>query len=214
MSKAIIVQGGYKGHEPVETSAEIEAILSERGFEVDRFDSLEPFADGEKMKTYDVIVPHWTMGELTGEQFAGLREAVAAGSGLAGCHGGAGDAFRANSNYQYMVGGQFVAHPGGIVDYTVNIVDGDDPITKGIGDFAVTSEMYYMHVDPGNEVLATITFTDQPDEWIAGTVMPAVWKRRYGKGRVFYCSLGHVASEFKSSEFCEILGRGMAWASR
>ena len=98
----------------------------------------------------------------------------------------------------------------------VNIVKKkkDDPIVKGIKDFKMKSEQYYMHTDPGNEVLATTTFTGEHAEWINGTVMPVIWKRRYGKGRVFYTSLGHVAKDFDVPELKEIVRRGMLWAAR
>ena len=58
------------------------------------------------------------------------------------------------------------------------------------------------------------TFTGEHADWIAGTVMPVVWKRRFGAGRVFYSSLGHVRKDFDVPEACEIQRRGMLWASR
>ena len=124
------------------------------------------------------------------------------------------DAFRNSTNYQFMVGGQWVAHPGNIIDYTVNITDHDDPITAGLADFAMHSEQYYMHVDPANEVLATTTFTGQYCSWIDGVVMPVVWKRRWGAGRIFYASVGHVAADFDVPEAKEIVRRGLLWAAR
>ena len=168
------------------------------------------------MTKYSVIVPIWTMGQITGEQSKGLAEAIDSGVGLAGWHGGMCDAFRMDTGYQFMTGGQWVAHPGGIVPYTVNIVDKKDPITRGLKDFKMNSEQYYMHVDPGNEVLATTTFSGKfgGAKWIKGTVMPAVWKRSWGKGRVFYTSLGHVAKDFEVPEALEIVKRGILWAAR
>jgi len=68
--------------------------------------------------------------------------------GMAGWHGGMCDAFRNNTTYQWMTGGQWVAHPGGCVTYEVNIINRDDPITRGVPDFKITSEQYYLHVDP------------------------------------------------------------------
>jgi type 1 glutamine amidotransferase len=125
------------------------------------------------------------------------------------------DAFRQNCTYQFMTGGQWVSHPGGIVDYVVNITAHNDPITAGLKDFKMKSEQYYMHTDPGNEVLATTTFSDQyGTPWIKGTVMPVVWKRKWGQGKVFYTSLGHVAKDFEVPEAREILRRGMLWAAR
>ncbi len=153
------------------------------------------------------------MGTIAPEQEAGLLDAVRSGVGIAGWHGGMGDSFRNNTEYQFMVGGQWVAHPGGIIEYEVNIIKPEDPIVAGLSDFKMHSEQYYMHVDPSNEVLATTTFSGEYCEWIAGTVMPVVWKRRYGKGRVFYSSLGHVAKDFEVPEALEIMKRGMLWAS-
>jgi hypothetical protein len=125
-----------------------------------------------------------------------------------------GDSFRNNTEYQFMVGGQWVAHPGGVIDYRVNIINHTDPITKGLPDFDMHSEQYYMHTDPSNEVLATTTFTGAHCAWIGGAVMPVVWKRRWGAGRVFYTSLGHVAADFRVPEAAEIVRRGMLWAAR
>lgn len=137
------------------------------------------------------------------------------GAAVAGWHGGMCDSFRTNTEYQFMTGGQWVAHPGGIVSYKVNITNSKDPITRGLKDFQVKSEQYYLHVDPGNEVLATTTFNGRGDgvHWIKGTVMPVVWKRRYCKSRIFYTSLGHVADDFKVPETLEIAKRGLMWAA-
>ncbi|MGQ9455226.1 MAG: ThuA domain-containing protein [Armatimonadota bacterium] len=214
MKKALIVWGGWDGHEPKQTAEIAAQILGSEGFEVELSDTLDSFADEEKTKAMDLLIPVWTMGEITGEQSKGLLNAVRSGVGFAGWHGGAGDAFRTNTEYQFMVGGQWVAHPGGIVEYEVNIVDREDPITAGIPDFRMNSEQYYMHVDPSNKVLATTTFSGIDAPWIKGCVMPVVWKRMYGEGRVFYMSLGHVEKDFDVPECREILRRGMLWAAR
>ena len=165
------------------------------------------------MMGLDLIVPVWTMGTITNEQEKGLLDAVKSGIGIAGWHGGMGDSFRNNVNYQFMVGGQWVAHPGGVIDYEVNITKKDDPIVQGLSDFKMHSEQYYMHTDPSNEVLATTTFNGDHAYWIDGTVMPVAWKRMYGKARVFYTSLGHVAIDFQVPEALEIVKRGLLWAS-
>jgi uncharacterized protein len=154
------------------------------------------------------------MSKIEKEEAKNLATAIENGVGLAGYHGGAGDAFRECVEYQFIVGGQWVAHPGNIIDYTVNITRPDDPLMEGISDFPYHSEQYYMHVDPSNEVLATTTFTGEHAWWIDGVVMPVVWKRRYGKGRVFYSSLGHVAQEFEVPQMREIYRRGANWAAR
>ncbi len=214
MKKALIVWGGWDGHKPKEGADLFENWLRTRGFEVEVSATLDSYLDAEKLASLSLIVPMWTMGTITKEQSEGLREAVRNGVGLAGYHGTMGDSFRENTDYQFMVGGQWVAHPDNIIDYTVNITDHDDPITRGLSDFSMHSEQYYMHTDPGNEVLATTTFVGRSTDWVNGTVMPVVWKRRYGEGRVFYGSLGHVPDDFKVPEALEIQRRGMLWAAR
>ncbi len=212
--KALIVQGGWDGHQPKETAELLATDLTGAGFEVEIADTLDAFLDGARLKTLSLIVPHWTTGELTGEQAKSLVEAVASGVGLGGIHGGAGDAFRANTDYQFMVGGQFVAHPDNLKDYTVHIAKKSDPIVAGLGDFTVHSEQYYMHVDPSNDVLATTTFQTTSAPWVNGTIMPVVWKRTFGQARVFYQSIGHSITELKVPEVREITRRGLVWAAR
>jgi len=214
MKRALMVWGGWEGHEPKQCVDIFAPLLEESGFEVEIADTLDVYLDKDLMDSLSLIVPVWTMGTITPEQEKGLLDAVASGVGIAGWHGGMGDSFRNNTDYQWMVGGQWVAHPDGITDYVVNIVDHEDPITKGIDDFKMHSEQYYMHVDPSNEVLATTTFNSPAAPWINGTVMPVVWKRMWNKGRVFYSSLGHVAADFEVPEALEIQKRGMLWASR
>jgi hypothetical protein len=214
MKKALIVWGGWDGHEPKLCTELYAPILRERGYDVTISDNLDIYLNQELMQALDLIVPIWTMGTITREQEKGLLSAVASGVGIGGWHGGMADAFRNNTEYQWMVGGQWVAHPGNIIDYTVNIIDHKDPITAGLQDFRMHSEQYYMHVDPSNQVLATTTFSGEYAHWVKGAVMPVVWKRMWDKGRVFYSSLGHKAHDFNVPEAKEIQIRGMLWASR
>ncbi len=216
MSKksALMVWGGWLGHQPRECVALFAAELEREGFEVTVSDSLASFEDDAELSGYSLIVPCWTMGELSGAQEKGLLDAVRAGTGLAGWHGGMCDAFRNSPGYQFMTGGQWVEHPGGIVEYTVNIVRRDDPVVAGLDDFRMRSELYYMHVDPSNEVLASVSVDGAVYPWIAGCVMPAVWKRAYGRGRVFYSALGHQVSDFDVPECFAVMKRGMLWANR
>jgi type 1 glutamine amidotransferase len=214
VKKAMVTWGGWEGHEPKQCADIFVAVLREEGYDVELYDTLDIYLDAEKMASYDLITPIWTMSTITKEQEKGLLQTIKAGTGLAGWHGGMADSFRQNTEYQWMVGGQWVAHPGNIIDYTVNIIDHDDPITAGLSDFQMHSEQYYMHVDPSNEVLATTTFGGEYAPWIEGTVMPVVWKRMYGAGKVFYSSLGHVARDFDVPEAKEIMRRGMRWATR
>jgi type 1 glutamine amidotransferase len=214
MKKVLIVWGGWSGHEPKPCADLFAPILQGLGFEVEVSDTLDAYLDRDKMQGLSLIVPIWTMGTISREQEKGLLDAVMSGVGIAGWHGGMGDSFRNNPTYQWMVGGQWVAHPDDIIEYEVNLINHTDPITQGLADFKVKSEQYYLHVDPSNEVLATTTFQTKSAPWVNGCVMPVVWKRRWGQGRVFYSSLGHVASDFDVPEVLEIQKRGMLWASR
>jgi uncharacterized protein len=213
MREALIVWGGWSGHEPEQCARIVSDMLEGDGFKVHVETKTEAFAD-PSIRDLSLIVPIITMAKIEKEEVQNLTKAVADGVGLAGFHGGMCDAFRDSVEYQFMCGGQWVAHPGNVIDYRVDIVKPDDPICRGIRSFAYRSEQYYMHVDPTNEVLATTTFSGEHLSWIEGVVMPVAWKRRYGSGRVFYSSLGHVAQEFNVPEMRTILHRGMLWAAR
>jgi uncharacterized protein len=213
MREALIVWGGWSGHEPEKGAQIVAGMLEAKGFKVYVENSTEAFAD-PAIADMSLIVPIVTMAKIEKEEVENLTAAVRGGVGLAGYHGGMGDAFRESVDYQFMCGGQWVAHPGNVIDYRVDIVRPDDPIMRGLAGFPYRSEQYYMHVDPSNEVLATTTFSGAQAPWIDGVVMPVVWKRKHGAGRVFYSSLGHVAAEFDVPEMKEIFRRGMLWAAR
>ena len=214
--KALIVQGGWDGHEPVQVSELFVKTLTEAGFEVELSDTLDAFLDREKLMSLHLIVPVWTMGSITNEQLNPVLEAVASGVGLAGCHGGMCDSFRNSTEWQFMTGGQWVAHPGNDgTPHTINIKVGSSPLVEGIEDFEVVTEQYYMHVDPANEVLATTRFpvVDGPHSTNGMVDVPVVWTKRWGKGRVFYSSLGHHADIAAMDQPLTIMKRGFLWAA-
>ena len=212
--KALFVWGGWEGHEPKQCVDIFAPWLKEQGFDVEISNTLDSYLDTAKLKSLDLIVQAVTQAAITPEQEKGLLDAVMGGVGIAGWHGGLADSFRSSVTYEYMIGGQWVAHPGGVIDYEVNIADPMDPITAGLTDFKMHSEQYYMQVDPNNKVLATTRFSGRHDRWIKDVVMPVVWKKPFGKGRVFYTSLGHIASDFDVPQAREIVKRGILWAAR
>lgn len=215
--RALIFQGGWAGHQPAECAAFFAEQLAVRGFQVVVRDTLACLDDASQLAVFDLIVPLWTMGALTKEQEANLVAAVSAGTGLGGFHGGMGDAFRGNINYQWMVGGLFAAHPDNIKPHRVNLtaLGRADPIMAGFTDFDVVTEQYYMLVDPRNEVLATTVHHSVSAPWTNGVVMPVVWKKIHGAGRIFYSALGHQCAEFTAVPAqLEFTLRGMAWAAR
>jgi type 1 glutamine amidotransferase len=210
----MIVWGGWDGHEPEECAAIYRRWLHEDGFSVRVETDGEVFAD-PSIAELSLIVPIYTQSTISREASANLVKAIESGVGIGGHHGGMSDAFRSAVDYQFVVGGQWVAHPGGHIDYTVEITKPDDPIVQGIpASFAIHSEQYFMHMDPSVEVLATTTFSGEHAPWTKGTVMPVVWKKMYGAGRVFHCTLGHNATEFAQAEVATIVRRGINWAAR
>ncbi|MDN7228176.1 ThuA domain-containing protein [Planococcus sp. N064] len=214
--KALIVQGGWDGHEPEQVARIYKDLLAAENFDVEISDTLDAYADAEKLKALHLIVPHWTMGDIDPQYVRNVSEAVISGVGLAGSHGGMCDSFRKNVDWQFMTGGNWVAHPGNDgVEYTVNIKHSSSPILEGLYDFKVVSEQYYLHVDPAVEVLATTRFpvADGPHVLNKAVDMPVVWTKRWGVGRVFYNSLGHVADIMAMPEVSFIMKKGFLWAA-
>jgi len=212
--KILVVYGGWEGHRPKIFAEKITKWLLDQKAEVKLVKGTSIYTDSNVMNDLDLIIQHITMSKMSPLETKGLINAIARGVGLAGCHGGLGDSFRDNTEYQYMVGGQFVKHPGGQVTYTVNIESKDDPITFGIKDFSLYTEQYYMHIDPNLEVLASTKFSGIHDSWIKGAVVPVVWKKLYGKGRVFYNSIGHSKETFEIPEVWTLIKRGVTWAAQ
>ena len=215
--KALIVWGGWDGHQPQQVAEIYKRVLLEDGFSVEVSDTLDAFKDEAKLMSLDLIIPQWTMGKITNEQVNPVLNAVKSGVGIAGCHGGMCDSFREHCDWQFMTGGQFVGHPGNDgTEYAVRMSPRRSVITEGISDFIVRSEQYYMHVDPAVKVLAYTQFpvADGPHVANGQVDMPVVWTKMFGKGRVFYNSLGHSAALLASEPCLTITRRGFAWAAR
>ncbi|MDR1987076.1 MAG: ThuA domain-containing protein [Treponema sp.] len=215
--QALILCGGWDGHEPELISQRFTRFLESQGFQVTIAASLDVLEDKARLMALDLFIPVWTMGpELPKPYFEPLLEAVGSGVGLAGCHGGMCDAFRANVAWQFLTGGNWVAHPGcDGTPYHVNIKSSSNSLTEGIEDFEVVSEQYYLHVDPANEVLATTRFPTVPWYHNANGVvdMPVIWTKKWGHGRVYYNSLGHHNDVFDIPQAWELMKRGLLWAA-
>ena len=216
--KALILCGGWDGHEPELVSQRFKTFLESESFEVTVEKNIQVIKDIKRLKELDLFIPIWTMckEDLGYGFFEPLLEAVGGGTGIAGNHGGMCDAFRNSVEYQFLTGANWVSHPGGDeTKYRVNITDKSNPICEGISDFDVTSEQYYLHVDPANEVLATTRFPTV--KWYHsanGEVdIPQVWIRKWGYGRVFYNALGHHDDVFNIPQAWELMKRGLLWAA-
>lgn len=213
---ALIVQGGWEGHEPVQVSELFQRVLIEEGFVVTVSDNLHPLEDLDLLQKINLLVPIWTMGEISKSQVEGVSTAIENGVGIAGCHGGMCDAFRDSTLWQFITGANWVAHPGGEnTEYTVSIRNSSSGLTDGIRDFVVRSEQYYLHVDPAVEVLATTRFSvaNGPHAYNGPVDIPVVWTKRWGLGRVFYSSIGHGADVIAEPAPLELMRRGFLWAA-
>ncbi len=210
--KALMVWGGWDGHTPEKTTALLAGELEKKGVTLTIENSLDSFADQAKLETFDLIVPNWTMGKISDEQWKGLNAAVKNGVGLGGIHGGMGDAFSYHyAGYAWMVGGHFSGHPY-VGEYTVLLSEESDPITQGMPrQFSYNSEQYYVMIDPAIRALAYTMYEFQGEK----VRMPVVWTRKWGQGRVFYSALGHTADELgKYPDVLAMSIRGMLWAAR
>ena len=216
MARALVTWGGWDGHQPELVAGLFAGWLREAGVEVEVSDTLSCFDDAGKLARYDLIVPVWTMSEIGKEQALNVCAAVAAGTGIAGCHGGMCDAFRANVDWQFMTGAQWVAHPGNDgVEYGVRVTSGHE-VVAGLPNFVVRTEQYYLHVDPAVQVHAVCDFpvVEGPHSVNGPVAMPVVFTKGYGKGRVYYNALGHQANVIDHGVPEQMLRRGMLWAMR
>ncbi|MER5641050.1 ThuA domain-containing protein [Kitasatospora sp. NPDC002227] len=215
--KALIVRGGWEGHSPAATGQWCAQLLGEAGYQVTVSGSLDSYLDAGLLAATDLVVQCWTMGRLSAGQSAGLRTAVRAGTGFAGWHGGIVDAFREDTDYQLLTGGQFVYHPQEFVSYQVTptAAGASHPALAGIGLYRVTTEQYYVHTAPGVEVLAVTEFAEDQDQpQLAGTVVPVTWAQRWGAGRVFVTTVGHRLADLTVPEVTATIRQGMVWATR
>lgn len=218
MTRVLFLYGGWPGHLPYEVADWAHGVMGGLGFDVD--DTNDPHVLDQDLTVYDLIVLGWTQAmtteDLTERAEARLHEAVRTGTGLAGWHGMAAS-FRSSLQFSLIAGASFLDHPGGEgvpVPYTIDVVDRDHPVTQGVESFEIASEQYYMHVDPSAHVLATTTFSGEHWPWADGVVMPAVYTHRWGEGKVFYASPGHVPDELRIPESERLIRQGLEWSAR
>ena len=209
----LVIWGGWEGHKPNLFASHVEKWLISQNANYQINNSLNAYNNFEELIKYDLIIQSVTLGQISENQEANLVKAVRSGVGIAGAHGGLADSFRNNTNYQFMIGGQFVKHPGGKVKFKINMLD--DKLTEGLDDFEIFTEQYYLHYDPNIEIIANTKFNGETFPWIEDVVMPVSWKKTYGKGKVFYISIGHDPDEFMMHEDgWKLLTRGFVWATR
>jgi len=227
--QALVVRGGWDGHQPIDATDLFIPHLREHDYDVRVEDSTKVYADGQYMAGVDLIMQCMTMSRIEREELAGLEAAVRAGTGLAGWHGGIADSFRNSSDYLHLIGGQFACHPGkhpderigeqsdNYVPYLIEMLPAaaEHPITAGIRDFQLTTEQYWVLCDSYIDVLATTTQQVRPwDPWTRPVFSPAIWTRQWGQGRIFVTTAGHRVEILQDTNVKSIVERGLLWASR
>jgi type 1 glutamine amidotransferase len=224
---ALVVRGGWEGHQPVQATDRFIPHLEANGFDVRVEDAPAVYAEPDHMAGVDLVMQCVTMSTIAPDELAGLTSAVAAGTGLAGWHGGIADSYRASSDYLHLIGGQFACHPAKPADersgqqsdyfipYRVEVQRGDHPVTRGIDDFDLVTEQYWVLTDAYNDVLATTTLAARDgDPWRRPVTSPAIWTREWGKGRVFVCTPGHDLDVLAVPQVTTVIERGLVWAAR
>lgn len=131
----------------------------------------------------------------------GLLSFVRDGKGLVGIHY---MSWTLPGHLGLLVGGQANWHPP-LTTHQVQIEDREHPITRGVDDFSVDDELYMLAWDPSVHVLAIV-------EWYEKR-LPVAWTHAYGKGRVFYTSLGHDERAFATPHFLRMLLNATRWAA-
>ncbi len=227
--QALVVRGGWEGHHPVAATDEFLPHLHDQGFDVRVEDSPRVYADAGFMAGVDLVVQCVTMSSIEPAELAGLVAAVEGGTGLAGWHGGIADSYRGSSDYLHLVGGQFACHPpkapaerrgeqaDNFLPHRVEMAPAaaEHPITRGLGDFDLVTEQYWVLADAYNDVLATTTLAAlEWDPWHRPVTSPAVWTRDWGRGRVFVCTPGHDMEVIRDPNVRTLIERGMVWAAR
>ncbi|WP_020524519.1 ThuA domain-containing protein [Catelliglobosispora koreensis] len=216
--KALIVRGGWEGHDPVNATDIFIPFLSAHGYEVRVAGS--PTAYLEDLSNVDLIVQCVTMGTIEPAELDALLAAVEAGTGLAGWHGGIIDSFRNASGYLHLTGAQFAAHPGPeggqSVRHTIRMTPAgkEHPITTGLSDFDLVTEQYWVLADSYIDVLATTTQScSDGDPWHREVTSPAIWTRQWGRGRIFAATPGHSTAVLQHPSVRTIIERGLLWAA-
>ena len=212
MPKVLVLSGPNHGFDKCAPIV-AEALTRDASLEVTLTEDKSILAEG--LGSYDVVVlgtgfttlerqPDGTnkrVPDLTLEQAQGLFAFVWGGGGLVGVHG---TGWWIGGEAMKLVGGHANWHPAGL-EFPVEIADRDHPVTRGLGDFTVTDEIYMSAWDPAIHVLATATWAERK--------LPMAWTHKYGDGRVFYTTLGHGPSTFQNPAVQQLLTSGARWAA-
>lgn len=196
---------------------------------------------GRDLNNYDAILCIGVREVyLTDQQRSGLLEFVRNGGGFVGVHAastmflpwpgfgkrqdheaGCGRTFAPWPQFNEMLGAEFVEHPYGVIEAPVIVDDPHFPATRFLpAKFNLRDEMYefknfsreqmdvVLRLDSGKLDLHRAGVADRTADW------PLAWARSYGKGRVFYCALGHSRDTWDIPDIQRIYFEALRWALR
>jgi type 1 glutamine amidotransferase len=164
-----------------------------------------------KRSDYDVLLFYTSKYQLNELQERALEKFVEDGGGLVGLHG-ASFSFTNSKVWFQLLGAQFTTHIKGTHPLNIVIADSKHPIMAGVEPFTIIDEEYrHKFADVDRKVLAR--FRERPPESDQKANMDMIWTREVGKGRVFYCSLGHDKDAWTNPSWQKLVVQGILWAA-
>ena len=221
--RVLFVLGSPPYHDIVNLPPILEARLTrEGGFAVTRIEppSGKPTDTGHLAKLatlsidqYDVILFYLNADPLLPDQEEGLERFLNNGGGLVALHGSSAS-FKDSELWGKVVGGRFIGHARGTSALRITFVDRMHPITAGINDFETTDEEYCHELEPTVARHVLGRFVARPPK----SVCPdgpneMMWTREFGRGRVFYNSLGHNVATWENEAWQRLVIQGIQWAA-
>lgn len=173
---------------------------------------LEVAPDFERLETLEraaFVVAYTCNVEPSSPAAGALKAFVERGGRLLGLHAtnsllawtAAGVAARPDTTrFLETLGSEFLAHPP-LGAFTVDVVDGDHPLTAGIEAFETVDELYLSRMLAPARVLLGARFTGRTPgfvacDWPDDAVHPVLYLRSLGRGEVAYFNLGHARGHY------------------
>jgi type 1 glutamine amidotransferase len=211
----VVVNGDDIHHDLLSAATVFQQLGIEAGLVTRRAMGLNRFVDA-RPETADahVYLFYTAGGQFPTAQQEALAASVAAGKGLVGVHGAnilgweGDDVDPADRPYFDLLGNRYLSHGPGHHEgrHTIEIV-GEHPITEGLEDFELFDEYYeFEFADDDVQILAQRHRAD-------GEVIPVLYVRTIGAGRVVYLALGHDMRSWGEPPVRTLVRRSLAWAA-
>jgi len=216
-TKQVLVVSVTKGfrHDVIPTTDKLVDELARKSgkFTVDYVKTEQDMAQkmtAEALSKYDAVIFNNTTGDLPLPDREGFLAWIRSGKGFVGFHA-ATDTFPGFPGYIDMIGAQFKNHYEQ-AEVEVLIQDPKHPATKHFtGSFRVKDEIYLVKNFYREKVHGLLWLDKHPNFGLPGDY-PIAWCKNYGKGRVFYASLGHRTDVVARPDIQQHYLGGILWA--